>query len=184
MSDIIKRKNNGTGHWIVTKHIYFTLRFIFFCGEILFLSVLNTTSSVLPIDCSASFFLCFYSLLFMFCCTFRELKYNRNPIPLSLTIQVAKTLQSLRGRDGAEQWWEHSTIISVAWVQTLCVGWVWCWFSSLLCKFQFNLESVGHRFVLCMNTRHFYFLELTARLTPTPEKNRPCGEQCPMNWWR
>ena len=42
----------------------------------------------------------------MFCCTFRELQYKTNIISLSLTIQVAKTLQTnpMGGRDVTEQW--------------------------------------------------------------------------------
>ena len=67
------------------------------------------------------------------------------------------------------QWWEHSPPTNVVWVRfpdpASYVGWVCCWFSPCskrffcgysgfpissktnISKFQFNLESEGHRFV-------------------------------------
>ena len=91
-----------------------------------------------------------------------------NYINICVSIHITTEIWAF-GRAWMAQWWEHSPPTNVARVRlpdsVLHLGWVCCWFSSLLRevisrfsefppllknqhfpKFQFNLECEGHRF--------------------------------------
>mgnify|MGYP006973406183 FL=1 len=98
------------------------------------------------------------------------------------TYQVMRVKLSLqKGEHGIlAQWWEHSSPTDVAWDQfsksTQCVGWVCCWFSSLLQEGFLQIL----RFSPTLKNQHFQIIVFWSRFQWTNSHSVEVPLQIPI----